>query len=68
MLLIAEIGAGIAAFVFRGEVEGFFDGKKDELLMQYKEGDDSAITDSWDKVHEQLVSSLKIIIPKDQRM
>jgi len=54
MLLIAEIGAGIAAFVFRGEVEGFFDGKKDELLMQYKEGDDSAITDSWDKVHEQL--------------
>lgn len=54
MLLIAEIGAGIAAFVYKDEVENFFDGKSDKLLMQYNEGDDSAITDSWDKVHEQL--------------
>jgi len=54
VLLIAEIAAGIAAFVYRDQVQEFFDEKAPLLMKDYKEGDDSAITDSWDKVQSEL--------------
>jgi len=54
ILLIAEIGAGVAAYVFKDKVEGFFDEKSADVLALYDETADAAATTSWDKVQKEL--------------
>jgi len=54
ILLIAEIGAGVAAYVFKDNVESFFDDNSSKVLALYNETADAAATKSWDKVQEEL--------------
>jgi len=54
ILLIAEIGAGAAAYVFKDNVESFFDENSSKVLALYDENADAAATTSWDKVQKEL--------------
>ena len=48
-------------------MEEFFDEKAPLLMKDYKEGDDSAITDSWDKVQSELVSKIMVYFRSQAR-
>lgn len=54
ILLVAEIAAGIAAFVYKESIEEWFNKEAPALMEQYKEGNKRAATDAWDFVQTKL--------------
>ena len=57
ILLIAEIAAGIAAFVYRDSIEEQFNVNAPKLLRKYdKSNGNTAATDAWDFMQTTFVS------------
>jgi len=54
LLLICEIGAGIAAFVLKGDLKAVMEEKSKEGLQNYGKPENEGVTKAWDSVQHEL--------------
>jgi len=54
LLLICEIGAGIAAFVLKGDLKAVMEEKSKEGLQNYGNEGNEGVTKAWDSVQHEL--------------